>query len=132
MAVDARVEQLVKQFDVALETNPLAHFVQMFLANFGLELRIMQQQVGELRALLHQIDLGHPLGFAFEVLGRNADQFGEHVAGIVEGERLIEIARENIAFERFICHTYSIRSFGSRPIKRIDWNYMPAWLTRCE
>src|ERR1700676_3619016 len=132
MAVDASVEQLVQKLDVALESNPLADLVQMFLANFGFELRIMQQQVGELRALLHQVDLGHAFGFSLELLGRNADQFGEHVAGIVEGKRLVEIACENIAFERFICHTYSIRAHVQRPIKRIDWNYMPAWLTRCE
>ena len=96
--VDARIASLVKQFDVPLEADSFADLAEMFFANFGLELGIMQQQVGQFRALLHQVDLGHPLGFAFEVLGGNADQFGEHVAGIVEGERLVKVARENVAF----------------------------------
>ena len=132
MAVDARVEKLIEKLDVALQTNALAHLAQMFLSDFGFELRIMQQQVGEFRALLHQVDLRHALGFALEVLGGNANQFGEHVPGIVERERLVEVARENIAFERLICHNYSIRARGQRAIKRFDCDYMLAWLTRCE
>ncbi len=98
MPVDARFEQLVQHLDVSLEANALAHFAQMFLPNFRLELRIMQQQVSELSPLLHQVDLGHALGFALEFFGRNSDQLGEHVTGIVEGERLVKVARENIAF----------------------------------
>ena len=104
MAVDARIEKLVKQLDVALQANALAHLAQMFLADLRLELRIVQQQVGEFRSLLHQVDLGHSLGLALELLGGNADQFGEHVAGIVEGERLVKVARENVAFQKFVCH----------------------------
>ena len=104
MSVDAGFEDLIKQFDIPFEANALAHFMEMLFAHFVFELGIVKQKVSELRSLLDQIDLGHPLGFAFELLGRNADQFGEHVAGIVEGERLIEVARKNIAFQRLICH----------------------------
>ena len=93
-----------KQLDVALQPNALAHLAQMFFPDFSFELRIVQQQVGEFRALLHQVDLGHPLGLALELLGRNADQFGQHVAGIIEGERLVEVAGENVTFQKFVCH----------------------------
>jgi hypothetical protein len=62
------------------------------------ELRIVEQQVSELRALLPQVDLGHAFGFAFELRGGNADQFGEYVSGIAESEGLIEVTREDIPF----------------------------------
>ena len=76
----------------------------MFFSHLGFELRIVEQEVGELRSLLHETDLGHSFSFAFELRGGNANQFGEHVAGIVEGERLVEVARENVAFQRLVCH----------------------------
>ena len=76
----------------------------MFFPHFGFELRVVKQKVGEFRTLLDQVDLRHAFGFAFELGGGNADQLGEHVAGVVEGERLIEVAGENIAFQELICH----------------------------
>src|ERR1700686_762198 len=132
MAIDTRIEKLVQELDVSLEANALAYLAKMFFPNLLLELRIMQQQVGEFSPLLHQVDLRHSLRLALELFRRNADEFREHVAGIVEGERLVEVAREDVAFERIICHTYSIRVRLQRPIKRIDWDYMPGWLTYCE
>jgi hypothetical protein len=99
----------------------------MFLPNLSFELRIMQEKVSEFRSLLYQVDLRHAFGFAFEIGSRNTDQFRQHAARIVEGERLIEVAREDVAFERIIGHNYSIRARVKRPIKRIDWDYMPGW-----
>jgi len=113
MAIDAGIEELVEQFDVALEANALAHLAQMFLPHFGFEFRIMQQQIRQFRALLYQVDLGHALGFALEFLGGNPNQFGEHVARIIEGERLVEVAGENVAFQELVCHI-AIR-FASGP-----------------
>ena len=57
----------------------------------------LQQQVRQFRALLHQVDFGHSLGLALEVLGGNANQFGQHVARIIKCERLVKVAGENVA-----------------------------------
>ena len=54
----------------------------------------MQEQVGQLRPLLYQIEFGHAFRLALEFLGRNADQLAQHVAGVVESQRLVEIAGE--------------------------------------
>ncbi len=97
MTVNAGVEQLVKQLDVALESNPLAHFVQMFLSHLRLELRIVEQQSKrKLSALLYQVDLGHPFGFALELFGGNADQVrpARSPESLKVRKRLIEIAGE--------------------------------------
>src|SRR5579864_657292 len=76
----------------------------MFLAHFRLELRIVQQQISQLRSLLHQIDLGHALGLALEFLGRNTDQLSEYIPGIVEGERLVKVACKNVSSQSRVCH----------------------------
>src|ERR1700683_514083 len=97
-SIHAPFEDLVKKFDIPLEANALAYLVKMFLAHLGFELRVVEKQVGEFGSLLDQVNLRHAFGFAFELRGGDADQLGEHVAGVVEGERLIEVACENIAF----------------------------------
>src|SRR5579859_2503098 len=65
----------------------------MFAADAA-ELRIVQNQVGQFRALLHQVDLGQAPDLVMEAL--HADQFGEHDSGIVETKRLVEIAGQKI------------------------------------
>src|SRR5437763_236378 len=98
ITIDAGFENLIERLDVAFETNTFSSFVKMLFAHLGFELWVVKQQVGELRTLLHQIDLRHAFGFALELGSRNADEFGGHVAGVIEGERLIEVARKDIAF----------------------------------
>lgn len=93
VALNAAFQDAVQQFDVLLERNALADLVQV-LAAATAELRIVQQQVGELRSLLHQVEVRHASRFALEFLGGNAEQFAEHVAGVVEAECLVEIAGE--------------------------------------
>src|SRR5580692_12546695 len=83
----------------------------MFLANFRLKLRIMQQQVCKFCALLYQVKLCHPLRFAFKLRRRNADQFAEHIARIVESQRLVEITSKDITFNGFLTHL-DIRFYG--------------------
>lgn len=104
ISLNSAFENLVQQLNVAFEANALSYFIQMFLAHFIFKFRVVQQEVGEFRSLLHQINFRHSLCFALKLGGRNSDQFGEHVTGIVKGERLIEIARENVAFQGFIYH----------------------------
>ncbi len=123
MPVDAGGENLVEQFDIALQSNALANLIKMLFPHLGLEFGIVQQQVGEFRSLLHQIDLGHPFGLAFKFIDRNADKFRQHVTGIIERERLVEVARENVTPQRFICHDGLIRGPSRSPIKRINGDY---------
>src|SRR2546422_6520634 len=56
----------------------------------------MKQQIGKLRPLLHQIQLGHPFRFAFEFSSGNANQFAQYIPGIIESERLIKITGKKI------------------------------------
>ena len=80
----------------------------MLLSDPTLKLRIMQQQVGQLRPLLHQVEFGHAFRLALEFLGRNANQLAQHVTGVVESQRLVEVAGEQVVFDRLAAHT-SIR-----------------------
>src|SRR5947208_15039545 len=64
----------------------------------------MKQQIGKLRPLLHQIQLGHPFRFAFEFSNGNANQFAHYIPGIIESERLIKITGKMIAFKKFVSH----------------------------
>src|SRR5437667_12821790 len=64
----------------------------------------MKQQIGKLRPLLHQIQLGHPFRFAFEFSSGNANQFAQYIPGIIESERLIKITGKKIAFQKFVSH----------------------------
>ena len=96
IAVHSVLENLVKQFDIFFQADVLAHFVQMLLAHFLAELGIVQQQIGQLRALLHQVQLGHALRLAFKFRSRNAHQFAQHVPGIVERQGLIEVAGKKV------------------------------------
>ncbi len=74
MPVHASFENLVKQFDVALQPYAFSNLVKMLLPHLRFELRIVEQQIGEFRSLLHQVNLGHAFGFAFEFCRRNTDQ----------------------------------------------------------
>ena len=100
------VKNLIKQRNIFFEPDALADFVQVFFAHPSLELRIVQQQISELRPLLHQVQSRHAGGFALELLGWNTDQFGQNIAGIVEGERLVEVAGENKFFDRWVSHHF--------------------------
>jgi hypothetical protein len=74
------------------------------------EFRVVQQQVGELSALLHKVDFGQA-GYAFvEVV--NAQELAQDQARIVKAECLIEIAKEQILFSG-LCHMFCV--FGVLP-----------------
>ena len=68
----------------------------MLFAHFLAELGIVQQQVRQFRALLHQVQLGHALRLAFKFRSRNADQFTQYVAGIVESKGLVEVTGKKV------------------------------------
>src|SRR3989442_1734292 len=55
----AALQELDKVLDVLLQAHPLARLDQMLLTHTA-ELRVVAEQVGELGALLHEVDLGEP------------------------------------------------------------------------
>ena len=101
---DSAFEYLIKQCDVFFQANALSDFIQMLFAHATLELGIVQQQIGKLSTLLHQVQPCHACGFALEFSRRNSDQFGEHVAGVIEGKRLVEVACKNELFAIGVIH----------------------------
>src|SRR6476660_10293839 len=76
-----------------LQTDLFACFDQV-VAPHTAELRIVQDQVRELSALLYQVNLGQSPDFVMEAV--NTDQIGEHDSRIVETERLVKIASQKI------------------------------------
>jgi hypothetical protein len=89
-----------EQMDVILQPDLLANFDQMF-APHGPVFRIMQKQIGQLPALLDEVDIcqsGDPFAKAID-----AHQFAQHNAGVVEAQRLVEIADKKIV-PRFSLH----------------------------
>src|SRR5579863_1559796 len=76
----------------------------MLFPHSSLKLRIMQQQVRQLGALLDEIELRHPMRLALELSSRNADQFAQHIARVVESQRLVEITSKDITFNGFLTH----------------------------
>lgn len=133
MPVDPRVQQLVQKLDVALQANSLADLAKMFFPHLRAKLRVVQQQVRELRALLHEVDFGHSLRLALEFFGRDADQLRQHIAGIVESQRLVKVTCEDVSSQNVICHiTIRFLQKVRCTIKRIDCDYMLAFLIHCE
>src|ERR1700760_5117709 len=90
IAGDALVENLVEQLDLLLERNTLACFDQVLAPNMA-ELGIMQKQIRKLSALLDEVQPGHALRFALELVRWNTQQLTKHKTGIVEAQRLIKI-----------------------------------------
>ncbi|HXT72991.1 MAG TPA: hypothetical protein VN785_03985 [Candidatus Angelobacter sp.] len=84
IAFDSVVENLVQKRDVLLQADTLADLIEMLAANSRTELGIMQQQVGQLGALLNQIEFRHACRLAFELRRGNAQQLAEDVARVVE------------------------------------------------
>jgi hypothetical protein len=105
VSIDAAIEDPVKQLDVLFQGNAFAGGQQVLTANPAAELRIVQQQIGELRSLLNQAQLGHAAGLAVEFLYRDIQQLAEHKTRIVEAQRLVEVTGKKIAFKKFVAHS---------------------------
>src|ERR1700690_4158531 len=76
-SVDPPVENFVNLIDVFLQSNALAHFDKVIAMHARAELRIVQQQVGKLGALLNQVQLCHALDLALELGNRNTHEFAQ-------------------------------------------------------
>src|SRR5437667_12077438 len=118
VAWNPAIENLIQEGDIFFQANAFADFIKMFLADARLEFRIMQKQICELSSLLHQVEPRHAGGFALELRGWNANQFGEHVAGVVEGQRLVEVAGENVFLAGNVIHSIIRLRWGSNDGKK--------------
>ena len=78
---------------MVLQADAPSHFDQVLLAHLA-ELGIVEQQVGELGALLHEAGARQSGDFALEALG--PDEAAQDDSGVVEAERLIEVAGDEI------------------------------------
>ena len=96
-ALDLLRQKAVEQIDVRLQAYALAGFIQMLGAHLGPEFGVVQQQIGELAPLLHQIEFSHPGGLALELAGGDPKQLGQHKARVVEAQCLVKIAGEDKA-----------------------------------
>jgi hypothetical protein len=88
MSVEVR-QELRQQGNVGFQADPLANLDEVFSADPA-ELRIVQQKIRELTALLHQVDIRQSVYALAEA--RNAQKIAQHVPRIVETERLVEVA----------------------------------------
>src|SRR5436189_294218 len=78
-----------EQLDVALQPNALANLNEVMAPNAAV-LRIVQQKISEFAALLHKMDVSEAVN-SFPKAGY-AQQFAQNDPGVVETERLVEIA----------------------------------------
>src|SRR5207245_2418068 len=78
------------------------------------ELWIMQNQIRELRTLLHQVNLRQAPDFVMEAM--NADKFGKHDSGIVETECLVKIASQKILLHHFYYPFRSVHHWDLVPL----------------
>src|SRR5882724_4230965 len=83
------LQQLRQQPDIRLEADLLSNFDQMLFADTTI-LRVVQQQVGKLSALLNKMHARQTIDFPSEI--RSADQLAEDQSRIVEAEGLIKVA----------------------------------------
>ncbi len=79
--------------DVPLQANLLADLPQILSPDPAI-LRVVQQQVRQLGALLHQMHSREP-GTRFQEPG-NTQHLAEGDSGVIEAQRLVEVARQQI------------------------------------
>jgi len=91
VAFDALLQHRGQQLYVLFEADAFADLDEVLTAYARAEFRIVQQQIRELRSLLHQVQLGHSRRFPLKLGGWNTYQFAQYVTRIIEGQRLVEI-----------------------------------------
>src|ERR1019366_6953339 len=103
-------KEAVEQVNIRLQAHPLARLVQMLRTDLGAKLGVVQQQVGEFAALLHQVQLRHPGGLAFEFCFGDTQQLGQDISRVVKAEGLVKIAGEYESLLRMysLCHAFGV------------------------
>src|SRR5579864_8717004 len=120
MSRDSFVQDAMQEVDILLQANALAHFPQVLGTHAVVKLRIVQQQVGQLSPLLHEIEPSHALGLALEFFCRNAEQLAQHVSRVVVAQRLIEITGKYLVlYGRKFLHTLLDRTSPEKASKNV-------------
>ena len=88
-----RLQQARQEVDVPLQANLLAHLPQILSPDSAI-LRIVQQQIRQLGALLHQMH-ARESGTLFHEPG-NTQHLAQGDSGVVEAQRLIEVAHQQV------------------------------------
>src|SRR6266436_9372169 len=84
VSLDAGFEHRIQQLNILFEPDAFADLDEMFATYARTEFWVVEQKVRELCALLDEVELGHPRGFAFKLSGGNAHQLAQNVACIVK------------------------------------------------
>src|SRR5687768_2901688 len=106
VTVDSAREQPDQRADVALEADPLPHLDEV-LTSHPAELGIVPQQVRQFGTLLHQVETRQSAHLRLEA--GDAEHLAQHQAGVVEAQRLIEVADEQVPSR---CHKLSLTMSG--------------------
>src|SRR5258708_7053346 len=83
------IKRACEERDVVLQTDALAGFLEVRTADFA-EIRVMENEIAELRALLDEVHLRQALDLLVEAV--KADELAKNNPRVVEAKRLVEIA----------------------------------------
>src|SRR6266403_2566673 len=86
-----------------LQANALAGFDEVLLANFA-KVRIMKNQIAELRALLDKVHLRKAFHLVMEVM--KADQFAQSDTRVVKTKRLVKVTGQQKLFAHVLVLLY--------------------------
>src|SRR5206468_850557 len=103
-------EKLRQRLDIRFKLNALSNFDQMFFSDAA-KFWVVQEQVGQLASLLHQVNPRHTGNFLLE--SRFAEQFAQNNPGVVATQSVIEITGQQVMFgKNYFCFHNSSCSFG--------------------
>src|SRR5262249_9180614 len=98
VALRQALQRAGKQSYVMLQPDALSGLDKMLAADTA-KVRIMQNQIAELRALLHQIHVGKALDLVVKIV--ESDELTQHDTGVVEAERLVKITGQQELLNHF-------------------------------
>ena len=105
MPVDPILQERREQRDVTLEPDATANLHEIGAA-YAAEFRIVQDQIGQLGARLDEIQSRQAGDASAEVV--DAEHVAHHVTGVVEAQRLVEVAHEQVMLA---CHRKPLREW---------------------
>src|SRR6266480_747884 len=95
VAFDEIIERARKEPDVVLQADAFAGFREV-LAAHAAEIRVVENEIAELRALLHEVHLREAVDLVAESV--ETDELAKNHARVVEAERLVKIAGQQNLF----------------------------------
>ncbi len=93
------VERARKERNVVLQADALAGFNKVLAPDLA-EVRVMENQVAELRALLDEIHLGKTFHLVMKSV--EADQLAKNDSRVVEAERLVKVTGQKKLFSHVL------------------------------